>query len=62
MEQTQSFLKTVKLARNRSAATLKVLADLSQKTQVIFYPHHQHLVDLAKNNVDHKTLKQHVLV
>ena len=47
---------------DRSAATLKVLADLSQKTQVIFYTHHRHLVDLAKNNVDPKILKQHVLV
>jgi len=47
---------------DRSAATLKVLADISQKTQVIFYTHHQHLVDLAKNNVDPKILKQHVLV
>jgi len=46
---------------DRSAATLKVLADLSQKTQVIFFTHHQHLVDLAKNNVDPEILKQHVL-
>jgi uncharacterized protein YhaN len=46
---------------DRSAATLKVLADLSQKTQVIFFTHHQHLVDLAKNSVDPEVLKQHVL-
>ena len=31
----------------RSVATLKVLAELSRRTQVIFFTHHQHLVDLA---------------
>ncbi len=46
---------------DRAAATLKVLADLSQKIQVIFFTHHQHLVGLAKNNVDPEILKQHVL-
>lgn len=46
----------------RSAATLKVLADLSQKTQVIFFTHHRHLADLAGNNVDPEVLKQHLLV
>ena len=45
----------------RSAATLNVLADLSQKTQVIFFTHHPHLVNLAKNNIDSEILKQHVL-
>ena len=47
---------------DRSAATLKVLADLSKKTQVIFFTHHQHLVDLAVNNVDPELMKQHLLV
>jgi uncharacterized protein YhaN len=45
----------------RSAATLNVLAKLSQKTQVIFFTHHPHLVNLAKNNIDPGILKQHVL-
>jgi uncharacterized protein YhaN len=31
----------------RSAATLKVLAELSRKTQVILFTHHAHLRDLA---------------
>jgi uncharacterized protein YhaN len=31
----------------RSAATLKVLAELSEKTQVILFTHHTHLRDLA---------------
>jgi uncharacterized protein YhaN len=35
----------------RSVATLKVLAQLSQRTQVIFFTHHEHLVDLAKRHL-----------
>jgi uncharacterized protein YhaN len=31
----------------RALATLKILAELSGKTQVIFFAHHEHLVDLA---------------
>ena len=31
----------------RAEATLKLLLELSSKTQVIFFTHHQHLVDLA---------------
>ncbi|MCA9213894.1 MAG: AAA family ATPase [Planctomycetales bacterium] len=33
----------------RSQATLEVLAELSKKTQVIFFTHHLHLTELAKN-------------
>ena len=33
----------------RASATLNVLAELSQKTQVIFFTHHRHLVDLARS-------------
>lgn len=32
----------------RAEATLKALYGLSQRTQVIFFTHHQHLVDLAR--------------
>lgn len=35
----------------RSAAGFRVLADLSRKTQVLFFTHHQHLVDIAKATV-----------
>ncbi|NQT48994.1 MAG: hypothetical protein HQ578_08490 [Chloroflexi bacterium] len=38
----------------RAEATLKVLADLAQKTQVIFFTHHSRLVDLAKGVVGGK--------
>ncbi len=33
---------------DRALAALEVLAELSNKTQVIFFTHHQHLVELAK--------------
>lgn len=36
---------------DRSAATLEVLAELSHQTQVIFFTHHAHLVELAQKHV-----------
>jgi len=36
---------------DRSEATLKVLAELSRKTQVIVFTHHEHLLDLAKRSL-----------
>ncbi|MFH1981326.1 MAG: AAA family ATPase [Pseudomonadota bacterium] len=45
----------------RAAATLQVLAALSEKTQVIFFTHHRHLVDLAKGRVSHPGLVFHAL-
>ncbi len=36
---------------DRSRATMNVLAELSSRTQVIFFTHHQHLVDLAKESL-----------
>lgn len=35
----------------RAAATVQVLAELSRQTQVIFFTHHQHLVELATLHV-----------
>jgi uncharacterized protein YhaN len=35
----------------RSLATLQVLAKLSHRTQVIFFTHHQHLVELAEQHL-----------
>ncbi len=45
----------------RSAACLKILARLSQKTQVLFFTHHKHLVDLAKAHVDGSMLFEYRL-
>ena len=36
---------------DRSQATLKVLAELAKQTQVIFFTHHWHLVELAKDGL-----------
>ena len=32
---------------DQAAASFKVLAQLAEKTQVLFFTHHQHLVDIA---------------
>jgi len=45
----------------RAAATLQQFAELSSKTQVIFFTHHQHLVDLAKETIPQASLFVHQL-
>jgi uncharacterized protein YhaN len=45
----------------RAAAALRVLAKLSEKTQIIFFTHHRHLLDSAKASVDASMLFQHYL-
>ena len=35
----------------RAAAGFKVLAELGQKTQILFFTHHQHLVDIARTTL-----------
>jgi uncharacterized protein YhaN len=46
---------------DRAAAALKALAQLSERTQVLFFTHHQHLVDLAANTLDDDVLFKHQL-
>jgi uncharacterized protein YhaN len=41
---------------DRAAAALKVLGELADWTQVIFFTHHEHLVDLARAHVDNNKL------
>lgn len=41
----------------RSAATMRVLGELATRTQVLFFTHHQHLVDLARAEVPAETLR-----
>ncbi|MFP4455577.1 MAG: AAA family ATPase [Desulfonatronovibrio sp.] len=45
----------------RSQKTLSVLAELSRKTQVIFFTHHGHLVDLASKIPENNLVKIHEL-
>lgn len=35
----------------RAAAGLKVMSQVAAKTQVLFFTHHQHLVDMAKQTL-----------
>ena len=35
----------------RATAALRVLAELGKKTQVLFFTHHQHLVEIAKRAI-----------
>ena len=45
----------------RALAALKALADLSGRTQVLFFTHHDHLVDLARSALDEDMLFVHHL-
>ncbi|MGO9113728.1 MAG: AAA family ATPase [Thermoguttaceae bacterium] len=45
----------------RAVATLKILAELSVQTQVIFFAHHEHLVDLATQCMSGEVLFVHRL-
>ena len=51
----------VSFDNQRATATLEVLAELSRETQVIFFAHHQHLVDLAKQCMPKEVLFVHQL-
>ncbi|MFO7906289.1 MAG: hypothetical protein R6U98_26765 [Pirellulaceae bacterium] len=46
---------------DRAAAALKVLSQLSEKTQVVFFTHHEHLVQIARNALDSASLHLHRL-
>ncbi len=51
----------IKFDNHRAVAALQVLGDLSKKTQVIFFTHHQHLVDLAESTIPPHLLFKHTL-
>ena len=46
---------------HRALAALKTLGDFSAKTQVIFFTHHLHLLDLAEKHIDSSVLFRHNL-
>ena len=46
---------------DRSEASLKVLAEISKKTQIIFFTHHRHLIDMAEKAVPTDFLRTHSL-
>ena len=51
----------VNFDNDRSRATLKVLGELSKRTQIIFFTHHSHLVDLARETLSDNVLFTHSL-
>ena len=51
----------VNFDNRRSLATLKVLADLSWRTQVVFFTHHEHLVELAERHLPAELVFTHRL-
>jgi uncharacterized protein YhaN len=47
---------------NRAMAALKVLAELSRQTQVIFFTHHAHILELARTCLPADVLVPHFLI
>lgn len=52
----------VKFDDDRAQATLRVLGDLSRRTQVVFFTHHRHLVDIARDTLPTDDFFVHDLV
>lgn len=46
---------------DRAAAALRIFGELSRRTQVVFFTHHQHLVELARQTLDDDILYVHQL-
>jgi uncharacterized protein YhaN len=46
----------------RAAAALRVLSDLSKRTQVLLFTHHAHHIDLAHQVIPNESLTVHELV
>lgn len=51
----------IKFDDDRAAATLEILSEIAQTTQIIFFTHHRHLVDLAQKHLQPKTFIIHRL-
>ncbi len=51
----------VNFDNERAAATLAILAELSAKTQIVFFTHHRHIVDIAGKTIDGDILFTHEL-
>jgi len=51
----------IKFDNDRAAAALQVLAELSARTQVIFFTHHHHLLELAEQHLPRDALCFHRL-
>jgi len=51
----------IKFDDDRAVAALRALEGLSKQTQVIFFTHHRHLLELARKNVESSFLIEHTL-
>jgi uncharacterized protein YhaN len=51
----------IKFDDQRAGAALEALAQVSRKTQVIFFTHHRHLLDVAEKRLNGEVLFTHVL-
>lgn len=51
----------IKFDDDRAVAALRALERLSEQTQVIFFTHHRHLLELARKNVESSFLIEHTL-
>jgi uncharacterized protein YhaN len=51
----------IKFDDDRAVAALQALGRLSEQTQVIFFTHHRHLLELARKNVESSLLIEHRL-
>jgi uncharacterized protein YhaN len=47
---------------HRARAALQLFEDLVNKTQVIFFTHHQHMVELARGAIDDEILHVQELI
>ena len=51
----------IQLDDRRALAALRALSELSTKTQVILFTHHQHLIDLARGGLEEAAVAIHQL-
>jgi hypothetical protein len=52
----------IKFDDDRAVPALGALEGLSEQTQVIFFTHHRHLLELDRKNVDASVLIEHTLI
>ena len=45
----------------RATAALRALAELSRRTQVLFFTHHRHIIELARGHLAHNVVFVHEL-
>jgi uncharacterized protein YhaN len=49
------------LGNRRARATLRTLGKIAKDGQVLFFTHHEHMIDLAREVLDKHVLNEHAL-